>query len=46
MANTVTPNPDPDSVSEPGPGRVVVRNPSPAFGGDLHLNSVEVNLEP
>jgi hypothetical protein len=34
------------SVSEPGPGRVVVRDPSPAFGGDVHLNSVEVNLEP
>lgn len=34
------------SVAEPGPGRVVVRDPSPAFGGDTHLNSVELTLEP
>ena len=34
------------SLSEPGPGRVVVRDPSPAFGGDVHLSSVELNLEP
>lgn len=34
------------SVAEPGPGRVVVRDPSPAFGGDTHLNSVEITLEP
>lgn len=33
-------------VSSPGPGRVVVRDPSPAFGGDVHLASVEVQLEP
>ncbi|HET9590808.1 MAG TPA: Gmad2 immunoglobulin-like domain-containing protein, partial [Anaerolineales bacterium] len=29
-----------------GPGRVVVRDPSPAFGGDTHLSSVEITLEP
>lgn len=29
-----------------GPGRIVVRDPSPAFGGDAHLASVEVTLEP
>lgn len=34
------------TVTEPGPGRVVVRDPSPAFGGDTHLNSVEITLEP
>jgi hypothetical protein len=28
------------------PGRVVVRDPSPAFGGDIHLVSVEVTLAP
>jgi hypothetical protein len=28
------------------PGRVVVRDPSPAFGGDVHLASVEVTLAP
>ncbi len=28
------------------PGRIVVRDPSPAFGGDVHLASVEVRLEP
>jgi hypothetical protein len=28
------------------PGRIVVRDPSPAFGGDVHLASVEVTLEP
>jgi hypothetical protein len=33
-------------VNTPQPGRVVVRDPSPAFPGDLHLNSVEVTLEP
>jgi hypothetical protein len=34
------------SVSQLGPGRVVVRDPSPAFGGDVHLASVEVQLTP
>lgn len=34
------------TVSASGPGRVLVRDPSPAFGGDFHLNSVEVTLEP
>ena len=29
-----------------GPGRVVVRDPSPAFGQTLHLASVEVRIEP
>jgi hypothetical protein len=28
-----------------GPGRVVVRDPSPAFGGDVHLASVEIQFE-
>jgi hypothetical protein len=36
----------PYSVSAPGPGRVVVRDLSPAFGGDVHLASVEVDLTP
>jgi hypothetical protein len=34
------------TLGQPGPGRVVVRDVSPAFGGDAHLTSVEVNLEP
>jgi hypothetical protein len=34
------------SVAGPGPGRVVVRDPSPAFAGDVHLASVEVALNP
>jgi hypothetical protein len=44
--------PGPFSVDVPyqgasaGPGRIVVRDPSPAFEGDYHLASVEVNLEP
>jgi hypothetical protein len=29
-----------------GPGRVVVRDISPAFGGDIHRSSVEIKLEP
>jgi hypothetical protein len=33
-------------VTASGPGRIVVRDPSPAFGGDVHLSSVEVSLEP
>ena len=34
------------TLATAGPGRVVVRDVSPAFGGDAHLSSVEVNLEP
>lgn len=36
----------PYSVATSGPGRIVVRDISPAFGGDVHLASVEVTLEP
>lgn len=36
----------PYTVTTSGPGRVVVRDVSPAFGGDAHLASVEVNLNP
>ena len=35
----------PYTVAESGPGRIVVRDPSPAFGGDSHLASVDVTLE-
>lgn len=34
------------SVTKAGAGRVVVRDPSPAFTGDVHLASVEVTLNP
>ena len=34
------------SVVGSGPGRIVVRDPSPAFGGDVHLASIEVQLDP
>jgi hypothetical protein len=34
------------TVGQSGPGRVVVRDVSPAHGEDSHLNSVEVILEP
>ncbi|HEY5573086.1 MAG TPA: Gmad2 immunoglobulin-like domain-containing protein, partial [Anaerolineales bacterium] len=34
------------NVQTAGAGRVVVRDPSPAFNGDVHLSSVEVRLEP
>jgi hypothetical protein len=34
------------TVDASGPGRVVVRDPSPAFDGDVHLASVEVTLQP
>ena len=34
------------SISAPQPGRVVVRDPSPAHGGNNHLSSVEIMLEP
>lgn len=36
----------PYSVTTSGPGRVVVRDVSPAFGGDVHLASVEIDLNP
>lgn len=36
----------PYSIATSGPGRIVVRDISPAFGGDAHLASVEVTLEP
>lgn len=36
----------PYAVATAGPGRIVVRDESPAFGGDVHLSSVEVTLEP
>ena len=36
----------PFEVDSVGPGRIVVRDPSPAFDFDLHVASVEVNLEP
>jgi len=36
----------PFQVAAPGPGRVVVRDPSVVFQGDVHLASVEVDLEP
>ncbi len=36
----------PYSISAAGPGRVVVSDASPAFGGLVHLNSVGVELEP
>jgi hypothetical protein len=36
----------PYSVAATSPGRVVVRDVSPAFGGDTHLASVEVTLSP
>jgi phage tail protein X len=34
------------SVDEAGHGRVVVRDPSAAFGGDVYVTSVEVMLQP
>lgn len=36
----------PYRVTTTGPGRVVVRDISPAFGGDTHVTSVEVTLSP
>lgn len=33
-------------VDAAGPGRIAVRDPSPAYGGPVHLNSVEVALRP
>jgi len=34
------------SVTTSGAGRVVVRDPSPAFSGDVHSASIEVKLNP
>jgi len=34
------------ALTTSGPGRVVVRDISPAHGGDVHRNSVEVDLAP
>jgi hypothetical protein len=36
----------PYTLTSPGPGRVVVRDISPAHGDNTHLNSVEVQLSP
>jgi hypothetical protein len=36
----------PYTLTTAGPGRIVVHDPSPAFPGDVHLTSVEINLEP
>lgn len=36
----------PYTLTAAGPGRVVVRDVSPAFGGNVHLSSVEVDLAP
>jgi hypothetical protein len=36
----------PYTMTSAAPGRVVVRDISPAFGGDIHLASVEVTLHP
>ncbi len=36
----------PYTLVAPGPGRVVVRDISVAFGQDLHLSSVDVDVEP
>jgi hypothetical protein len=43
--------PGPFSVDVPfpaasGSGRIVVRDPSPTFNGDVHVSSVEVSFEP
>lgn len=34
------------SVDAPMPARLQLRDPSPAFGGDVHLSSVEIRLQP
>jgi hypothetical protein len=33
-------------VTTGGPGRIAVRDISPAFGGDVHVSSVEITLQP
>jgi len=34
------------TATAPGPARIVVSDPSPAFGQTLHLASIEITLEP
>ncbi len=34
------------TLAAAGPGRIIVHDISPAFGGDVHLSSVEVQLQP
>ena len=36
----------PYAVAESGPGRIVVRDPSVVYDGDVHLTSVEITLAP
>jgi hypothetical protein len=36
----------PYTVSYAGPGRILVSDLSPAFGGEVHTASVEIQLEP
>ncbi len=36
----------PYTLTNAGPGRISVHDPSPAFGGDIHVTSVEVQLQP
>ena len=36
----------PYQVAREGPGRILVRDISPAFGGDVHRTSVEIDLAP
>jgi hypothetical protein len=36
----------PYQVNNEGPGRIIVRDISPAFGGDVHRTSVEITLAP
>jgi hypothetical protein len=36
----------PYTLAAPGPGRLVIRDISPAFGGDVHLASIEISLAP
>jgi hypothetical protein len=36
----------PYQVSNEGPGRIIIRDISPAFGGDVHRTSVEITLAP
>lgn len=36
----------PYQVTSSGPGRILVRDISPAFGGDVHRTSVEIELAP
>jgi len=36
----------PYAIATEGPARIVVRDISPAYGGDSHLSSIEINLAP